>query len=234
MMRYVLVLLLVLMAPSLMAADFLDDYLQVRKQIVRSLGYDSAVTAQPLDSITMNQFIREGAIAVAPLVRAKKSQQSFVTTAKTSDYSLDSLTISILSVWWQNDDSIRVLEYRPISTWRLLDHKTTLGVEYPFTKPSYYDYTDDKIYLYPVPGVADDTIKMITIEKVNDISTTSGVLTAFPSAFRIPIFKYALWRTAAAVRHPMRNEFYQDYRASMADLNAALNLRGQSATTDTQ
>lgn len=214
-------------------ADFLATMGSAREQIKWTLGYASTVTDGVLADTSLNQFIREGIVTVAPLVAGIKAEQSFVTSYRVNKYALDTATLTVVSVFWQKNDSIKPLHLVPIGQWGEQTHRTTSGKNRFLKRPSYYDWTDDNIYLFPSPtSPVADTIKIIAFQKVAGIAV-AGTLDSLPQVYRLPVYKYALWRTAGALQHPLTNHYWQDYQQSLAGVNAALNTRGRVAT-DTQ
>lgn len=219
-MRRITILFLVVAASGVMAGQYLATFAQVRSEVKNSLNITG--TTYVTDS-TLNGFIREGIVTVNPILRGVKATSAFVTSVRQNTYNLDSLTIGIMSVEWAKGDSVKTLTYMPRHLWYERLTKTVFQeIEYA-ARPSYYDYTDNQIFLYPTPIISGDTIKVLGFKRITGIDTLT-TLSAMPEAYRAAVYKYVLWRVAASKQHPMTQVYYGEYVAAR-DL-IALAFRG--------
>lgn len=216
------------------AADFMYSMQEYRWQIRRNLGIDITNTAYISDS-SLNQFVRYSIVSMNPLMRAYKTIDSFTTTYGETRYPLDTFVtdsiVGIIDVIWNSKDSIKSLVYMPKDQWYQLEVRHTLGKTGYELRPSYYDYIDNYLFVYPAPSVTGDTIVITAWSKIEDISTSDSTkgLDDIPQPYRTVILNYATYKIAQAKQHPMTELFKQDYLESLKFVNEALNGRRQVA-----
>lgn len=86
-------------------------------------------------------------------------------------------------------------------------------------RPDYYDYTDSLLFLYPVPIIAGDTIRILAWTKVPAPSSDS--LVSIPIEYRDAVLKYATYMTAKSRQHPLTELVYKrDYDEAIAILRS--------------
>ena len=218
-MKKVLFILLLFISGNIMSADFVDDFGGYRSQIKRNLGHDTT-SVSPSDS-AYNQFIRQAVIKVMPIIQGKKKSFSFITNYRDDSYDLDSTVNGIISVYWSKNDSIKTLLKAPKDQWYTLkkDDENIVSQKSGYqNRPSYYDYIDDIIYLYPSPPRNGDTIKYEAYTKVTNIDNATDSLQAVPQKYRVAILEYATYLVAQSLQHPSANLYRQDFSESVQSL----------------
>ena len=241
-MMYRILFLLILLCSSVQSSDYLDSLRNMQVAIRSALHFDTLATGGLTDEETQ-RWIQEAVVTTMPLMRGIKGVDSFVTAGNQIAYSLDSTILGITSVRWSKNDTLKLLQYVPMEQWFevLKVVKTsdeigkTLGKLKPADKrPSFYDYIDNEIYLYPVPTFpTGDTIKIVSWKKMTNILSDSS-FTTIPTEYRVVILKYALWRAASSLEVPLAQLYYQDYIKFVSDINTSLNRKGPpvAPTTD--
>jgi hypothetical protein len=206
------------LSQPVMAADFVLALPDYRAQIKRRLNVDPTNTTWMTDS-AMNQLIREAIVTVNPRIEGVKVSKTLLTDYHKLAYKIDTSVIGITSVTWVNGDTIRPLKYMVMESWVSLQHQSTDGADDNFlSRPSVYDYTDDSLYLFPIPTISDDTIQYWGSQKITDIMMrdTIGIL---PQKYRVPILNYATYLVAVAKQHPAQGLFLDMADSSIAELN---------------
>lgn len=231
-MKKILILLLVLTGGVASAADFMDSFSAYRSQIRRKLGVDVTNTTYISDS-TLNEYIREGVVMVAPLVKGDRAIRTVNVQYRRTDYTLDSLVTGVQSVTICKNDTVKALLYVPQNLWYQQEHRTTVGQQDGYLKrPSYYDYFDNTLLIYPPPTLLGDTIKINTWQKIGNISAVTSLTNLHPFA-RVAVLKYACWQAAQGRQHPMTGLFQQEYEKSLFDVSNSIdaNTGNQSANS---
>lgn len=220
--RWLVAIMLLSLAGSAQAGQFLETFDEVRAQARAKLNILS--TSAYLTDSTANQYIREGMLALNPMVMYDKEVKTTVTTFKQNTYSLDTMMIGLISVEFSDGDSVKTLKYVPRGLWfEQYTHKT--GGKTGYEKlPSFYDYSDDQLFVYPTPTRAGDTIKMYGWQKVGDLDTVS-TLTKLPEAYRIAILHYVVYAAAEARSDPRTDRFFQNYQRATAVIGIAFNRK---------
>lgn len=225
--RILIAVLLVLVASQLMAADVLETWDDYRVAMRRKLGYDTAATGLLTDA-NAAAFIREAVVQIVPLVQARKQITSVVTTYKNYTYALDTTLTGILAVWWSKNDSIKVLKYVPINSWSEQEHKKTSGESVPFLqRPSFYDYTDSLLLVYPSPSLNfGDTLRIKGLHRISSVLTDS-TLSEIPQKYRMPVLNYATWVAAVARTDPHATTLFQLLNWSLSKIDMTITPGGQ-------
>lgn len=210
-----LVLSLVLLGVAALAADYMDSFSAYRSQIRRALGVDVTNTTYLSDS-TANEFLREGVMTVTPQIGGDRSiDTTFRTAFWKSNYKLDTFTMGVRAVAISKNDTTKGLLYVPMSLWYQQEHKTTTGQQDNYLKrPSYWDYFDNTLWIYPPPTIAGDTLRIFTWKKPRYISDTTNLTALHPMA-RLAVLKYAIWQAAQARQHPMAGAFKSEYDVAL-------------------
>jgi len=220
---YIIVLMLL---PCLVhAGGFLGTIENYRDQIKRRLNVKTSSTAFISDTVA-NQFIREAVVTMMPAIRADKTVWTITTTYKQNAYSLDSTVLGISSVEWSKNDSVKSFVPVPRAKFYEMEHRETAGQKNGYDRrPSYYDYIDDQIFVYPPPTVVGDTIKIVGWQKVVNIDTATD-LSAIPQVYRPAILTYSIYLIARRGERRDAEMFYRDYTNVVHLLNLSLNARG--------
>ena len=218
-----------LLAGSVGAADFLEDFEAYRNLVRAKLNIDVSATA-PLTDTIINDFVREAVITTMPLMRGDKIKVIDTTILRQNVYTLDSTILYIRSVLWNKYDSVKALLYKPQELWYNevkdgTDPNTTVGKTNGYDKrPSFYDYDDDNLYVFPTPSIAGDTLEIYAYRKVPSISAIDS-LAVIPQAYRIPVVLYATYLSAFAIGNPNTLAFLAQYEKALTNLNATMNSR---------
>lgn len=191
-----LLFIILILASVAYGADFLDNFTEYRNQAKRNLNLNIANTSFLSDS-SWNQFIREGAIEVMAAAHGVKRVYTDSLLRGTNVYSLDSLITNVITVWWQKGDSIKALLPVPMAQWYQMEHKTCRGKKGFDLRPSYYDNTEDKLFLFPTPFKNGDTIKIIASVKIPDIAALDS-LDIIPEQYRTTVCDYVTWKAASS------------------------------------
>ncbi len=206
-----------LLAIPVWSADYADNFKQYRFQMKRKLGIDTS-SVEPSDT-TLNQFVREAIIKVSPIIQSNKASFNFNTTFRSNSYSLDTAVTGILSVYWSKNDSIKTLIKAPMETWYTLlsaEESMLSGKSAWQNRPSYYDYRDGYIVLFPTPIRNGDTIRYDAFTKIKDISGPTVDLTTIPQKYRVAIVEYATYLLAQNLQHSAGTLIKQDFDESVS------------------
>lgn len=217
------VLLLVLTGGVASAADFMDSFSAYRSQMRRALGVDVTNTTYLSDS-TANEFLREGVMTVSPQVGGDRFDTTFRTIFWRSNYTLDTFVMGVKAVVISKNDTAKGLLYVPMSQWYQMEHKTTTAQQDNYLRrPSYWDFYDNKVWLYPPPTIANDTVRVFVWRKPRQISDTTNLTALHPMA-RLAVLKYAIWQAAQARQHPNTPMYKGEYDVAL--MNAIKSIDG--------
>lgn len=224
--RILLALLLLLFAAPLSASDstLYLTFDQIAVAARGSLGYDTTSTVGLSDAANA-RFAREGLLALQPFMKGDEVEWIFTTTYMEHRYAIDSDIVWISSVTWRKQDSAKVLLPITMKNWGQVEHKHTMGAKNYLAHPSYYDWSDAYLLLYPIPSLksgAYDTIRVIGYQAVSDLDTIT-TMTHLKERYRIAVKKYVTWQAAKANYDVRTNLFMQEYKEAVAI------LRGEKA-----
>lgn len=214
-MKRITIIVFLLLAHSAFASEWLSSFSQMRS-LVRS-ALNTSGTTYVSDS-TLNEFIREAIVTINPQLRGEREVKSFTTSHSQNTYALDTLTIDIISVEWSYNDTIKSLVYVPRSQWGEQTHKETKDKSGYEKRPSFYDFTDSLIFLYPTPTKTGDTIKVLGVQRLTGMDTLTSLL-AMPEAYRVAILKHVIWRLSSSKQHPLTEMYWQDDLSSRNSLS---------------
>jgi len=228
-MRHIyLISLMLLIIPMANSADFCNNFEGYEWQIKRMLHYDTASTA--ISDTTIHQNIRQAVIKVSPMIKALKLSYSDLTEYRVGTYTLDTAITGIIDVYWSKNDSIKTLTYLPKSLWHTtvstLDRDLSDKKDYA-KRPFHYDFTDNILFLYPIPILSGDTIKITATRKLPSIVAVDS-LSIIPQKYRVAILEYATYLTARSIQLPTAGTFKNDFDESV------MFLRGGSVVQPTQ
>lgn len=209
------------------SADYADSFSEYRIQIKNNLNVKITNTTWISDS-TLNDFIRASIIKVSPIVRSNKTQFKFTTRNLIGSYSLDTTVVGVIDVAWSSNNYLKVMMYAPKSIWYTFENKSTIdGKDVYAKRPSYYDYIDGTLFLYPVPTTTGDTVVIDAYTKITSLSASDN-LDDIPQVYRTAIVDYATYLAARSKQHPDRAMYYQNYLESVQLINQSVNRRGLS------
>jgi len=226
--RLVVVLILVCVG-SVSAGDYLGTYANLCAQVRVNMGLDSA-SSGPVSSAEFGIFTRQGIMEQANIAHAIKGVRSVTTTRGIYAYALDSMVLGLSGIEWVKGDSVKPLVQIDAQSYRDKKINGLIGKEGYDGRPSWYRYSDDSLYLYPVPWKTGDTIKMHTWEKPINIDTLS-TFAQLDVKYRQGVFHYVLWRVALAKTHPAAQIFQQEYAAYLQSLWGQKQMRGEDVPT---
>ena len=228
-------ILLILLVFSLFACtasgadEFLDSLQDYRHDIMIALGADT--NSSIFDDSTLNDFVRHSVYHLIPVTRMRQKEFSFETTYKNNRYALDTSIMEIIAVEWFNLDSLKSIIYAPKSSWYRLPTKLTKNEPEAYSRrPSYYDFTDSLIFLYPVP-ILIDSIRILASTKPPDFFT-QDTLEAIPIEYRDAVLKYATYLAARSRQHPLTQLFWREYQETIANIRNAYGRPADTAPTN--
>lgn len=216
-----LLLILLLLAPSAMGADYLATFKQYRFAVRQAFNVDTTVTSGVVfRDTTLNDIIRKNVIHYVNATKCYPHTQVISTAYKDGDYNLDSLLLGISAVYWSEDDSLKSLVYTPKSTWYSLDVTPTDKNRKYAHRSSYYDYDDDEIELYPVPtkhGTA-DSILVEGWRRVSNIAAHDSLYT-IDQRYRPLILTAVCYDVARAQSSPVAQLWLMELNAMRNEFN---------------
>lgn len=218
--RLLFVFVVLFLYVPIRGAGVLEVFQNYRHAIKQSLGLDTASSA--IADTTLNEYVRRAVLQITPLLQPRLVEDSIVTTANENIYSLDTLTVGISSVQWRNVDSIKSLIYAPREVWyQLKVNPNTSNEGNPYDqRPSYYDYADSQIFLYPIPTIADDAFYIMSWFKLSNAHEKDSLF-QIPVQYRMAVLGYATYLTARSRQHPLTELFLRDYQETVAILKQA-------------
>jgi len=223
--RLLLVLLLCVVSP-VSAGDYLGTYANMCAQVRVNLGMDSA-SGGPVSNDEFGIFTRQGLMEVASIARAIRGIRIDTTVRGQYAYALDTSVMGVTGSEWVSGDTVKpfILVDDESFQAHALD-KSLVDKQGVARRPWWYRVTDDSLYLYPVPCVSGDTIKMYTWEKPINIDTLS-TFAQIDIKYRQGVFHYVLWRVALAKTHPAATIFQNEYAAYIKSLVGQKRTRGE-------
>ena len=218
-----------LLASSVSAGSFLDTRTNYYQQTRRKLGYEIGSTGLLSDTVA-HCLLSEAVSAVLTPSKGLKRLTFITTTFEQNKYALDTTMIGIEDVWWQKNDSLKILKPIPISLWDTQEHKTTKGQKLGYLKrPSFYDRTDSLLVLFPIPTQpVGDTLWIKGWHRFGDIDTTTS-LVIIPEQFRLPILYYLTWSAADARQDSRSVRFFELLKFWLGTVDLIVNKEGQVA-----
>ena len=215
------------------AGDFVGSFAEYRKAIKRKCGIDMSNTAWLPDS-TMNDFVKEAVAAVNPIVMGRKIIDTIASIlSQENTYEIDSNMIGVFSVAWRNGDSVKSLVPVPRTLWHQQPHQTTIGQIDGYLKyPSYYDFIDGYVSVFPVPRISGDTVGdtlngafVVTGWSLVPDLTSGASISLIPQQYRATILEYATWKVAEAKQHPLAAGFRSNFFELLSRMDVMLNGR---------
>lgn len=219
--KLIIVFLILLSSGVVYSADYAESFADYRSQIKSNLNINTSNTSYVTDTV-MNQMIRQAVIMVNASLRPIKNRISITTTHRVGVYSLDTTVLGVIDVSWHKNDSVKTFLFKPKTYWYQGEVQSTFGKKGYEARPSYYDFIDDEVYLYPAPFVTGDTITITAWQKVQDLAKYDN-LSTIPQQYRVPIVLYATYLIALSKQHPSTATYLQNYVNSISAINKALN-----------
>lgn len=204
-MRIFLTVIFVLFATvAFSAEDYLDSLQEYSAVISQNLNISTSSSSCP-DSMKFRS-VRSAAIVVAQAIYGNFVLDTVVATANDYDYGIDSV-LKIKYVTFKNTDTVLPLTYAPMVEWRNLKIKKTLsGQAGALAHPSFYDWDNGYLFLYPTPSVA-DTFIVYGYGKLINIIGDSTFVTNLEVNYRPALEACATSLTA------LKLKMYDDYTA---------------------
>ena len=225
---------LLLIATSIQAADYLEDYSSIRKGVRRLLGADSVTNTYCTD-VELNTFIRQAVVDIPNVAQAIKGLDTVITTRFKSTYALDSTTLGIRDVAWIKDGYYKTMVRVPKAQFYNQPHKDTRFIgpddanyEY-LTRPSYYDFDDDYLYLSPPPKNSGDTIEIAIWKKMASVASDT-TLSEIDQRYRTSLLYHTAFLAANSRGDARADRFWQLY---VQFRNELLNAMGKPVETTT-
>ena len=213
-MKKLAVFMVLFLAATVNAADWCATFSGYATEARSRLGVLSSNTTYVSDTI-INQMIREAVIEHVNLLRAVKKIYTDTTVYNRFTYSLDSGLSGIISVRFISEDSLKSLTYMPRETWYQLNISPTDEAGGYASLPSYYDYSETKLFIYPRPSTHGDTIEIDGWRKIPSIAASDS-LSVIPQKYRPAILSYVVYRVALSKQHPFVQLFFSEYQKSLA------------------
>jgi len=227
MIRYLLIIMLISATAS--GADVLEtlsDYrFTIRQQLnLGTLPNDTNVIG---DSV-LNNIVRLSAVLIVPSIKGDVFETTFVTVRGVSRYRIDSLFVGLFHAEWAKNDSVKSFLYLPKQVWYekdLMPLNTKTGYE---ARPSYYDYVQDLVLLYPPPHIYDDTIRVMGWKRMAPIASDT-LMTAIPQQYRPAVLARALYVAARSIQSPLTNDLKDDFGFVLQETKANLKIQGSAS-----
>jgi len=197
-MRILLIALMVLIVSTAYGAeDYLDSLQEYSAVISQNLNISTTSKACP-DSMKFRS-VRSAAIVVAQAIYGNFMLDTVVATADDYDYALDSL-IKVKYVNFKSTDTVLPLIFTPMVEWRSLKIPRTLtGQSGVLAHPSYYDWDNGYLFLYPTPHAA-DTFIVYGFGKLANIISDSTFVTDLEVNYRPSLEALATALTALKLK----------------------------------
>ena len=198
-----LLLVLLILSTSVMAADYLDTFDAYEIGVRNNLGIALDNTTYLTDS-TIHQAVRQSIVDINNAACIVQTTKNIITTSA-NVYAFDSLN-SVQSVAWQKGDSIKSIEYVPRAQWFSKQHQSCRSQIGTLARPSYWDTTGTQILVFPSPVITGDTLRVIGCEKVYTLNAAAS-LTQIPQRHRNRVLAYATYLCARQKQHPLTGAF---------------------------
>lgn len=223
-------ILILLLASTVSGSTFLgtreDYYAQVRLK----LGLTVAASGLLTDTAA-SAFLSEAIVQIVPGDGYIKKVTTISTLRGVIGYAFDTTLVSVQNVWWHKSDTVKYLIHVSGEFTEAQSHKSTIGTRDPLLRrPSYYQYTDDSLYLYPAPSLTADNIYILGYHRIGDVTSTD-TLTAIPEQYRTPILNYMVWAVSQSRGLPEANSYFQVLQWSLAKIGMKVAEGGAVETT---
>ena len=216
-------IILLFLAFSANAADFLDGRGEVGNTVKQLLGYSTNADVLP-DSIVL-KWVKIAAIDVNTDVLAIHMTDTIYTTAYTEAYAVDSMIAPLEVYCISKDSSYNMVRVRS-------SHSGSLYTSFKILKSSgnvweshspYYDWIDGRLVLYPVPVNTNDTIVVEGIRKIQNIETDTSFVSQLDLHYRPAVLYRACYLTARSQELGGAADWLILYDKAIASINNVMN-----------
>lgn len=234
--KIIVLLILALLAVSdAQAAELYSTITACRYKMRTLLGMDTASNNSLPDTVA-NGFIRDAVVHCAPGIRARQFTKKTVTTASVGQYAVDSI-IRLISVSTKFADTLKPMKFMPRQFWPEQEHQYTGGGQKSFlARPSFYDFDDDSVYVYPLPTAIagrTDSLFITGVVRFASIDTLTS-LTRYPEKLRLTFVWYATYLYALAKRDARVTMYYQNYEMQKTEVEKLYRRETDSDNTSTR
>jgi len=202
-----IIVLLFLFSQVVYGADFLDDVHDMTLMVYQNLSLKTI--NDKVDSTIIQKHIKS-AFAFLVSTGAREWQDTVVTVKYQMDYVLDSQLIQVYDVYWHHMDSIKGMN--KITTGQLDTlrgiRRSLIGEKGFLARSDYFRWVNGRITLIPPPVIANDTIIIIGIAKIEDIDTGTTFPAEILVTYRPLIVSYATALTAASLNDMDRAQWW--------------------------
>jgi hypothetical protein len=172
----------------------------------------------------------EAVTAILPINQGVKRITKIVLTYQQDTYPLDTTLIGIIGVRWSKADSAKSLRYVPVNMWAEQEHNTTIGKSGLLKRPSFYDYTDSLLVVFPPPTLTTgDTLEVWGWHRLAHVDSNS-VTTQIPEKYRVAVLYHMVWNIAKARQDPRLQLFKDELDWALA--NIGLKMIGGVVVSD--
>ena len=225
--RIVAIITVLLLAVPSFANSWLDtrDDYAVAARVKLGLASSSAALSDTTASLLFN----EAATLILSAKKIVRRVTSITTSYHQYMYALDTTLTGIEAVWVDSAGIIKTFSYMPISSWGQQQHSQTDNTDNnTLSKPSFYDYTDSLLLIYPTPAKPNslaDTLKVLGWHRIADIDTVATP-TLIPEQYRIPILYHMVWNHAKSRGDPRTPEFKEELVWALSQVGLLLTPGG--------
>lgn len=232
MMKKIVFICIVLLAvSSAQTAELYSTITACRWKMRLLVGLDTA-SSNALPDTVANGFIRDAIVHCAPEIRARQFKKKTVTVDGREQYAVDSI-IRIISVETKFSDTMKPMKFLPRQFWAEQAHQYTGGGQMSFlARPSFYDFDDDSVYVYPIPSRT-DSLFITGVVKFSSIDTLTS-LTRYPEKLRLTFIWYAAYLWALAERDNRVTMYYQNYEIEQQKVDRIYRRETDSDNTSTR
>jgi len=216
-MRRLLTIVVFMVIAGSARAEILSTVAGAMYRARADLNVDTTDT-EYLSNAEAGHRIKEAVSLINRLVGDNRTNTTIPMAINTYVYHLpDSSAADTLNRWWESivsvqfvrADTIKTLLRVPRAMWYEKDHQFSKGSKGLLAHPSYYDYYDDSLYVFPVPSRV-DTLTVTTTDKITSLNAITTLI-SIDEVYRPAIVKYVVYETAKARQHPMVLLYKQDY-----------------------
>ena len=224
--KYLLIAIIILLASTncFSGDPYLSGFDEIKQHVLMNMGWDISNSTLVGDS-AFNMFIRMAVCEVSDYLRGDESSEIITSVADQNTYTLDSTIIGIWAVNMNWGDSTKALIHYPMDKWEeLVSNKTLEGKSGYQARPTYYDYDQDNIYLYPTPVVNSDSIMVRHWKEVSGL----GSLDSIPNVdmiYRTTIVRHVVWNIALARTDDRTASYEKAYNDALNKTKELLALR---------
>lgn len=216
-----LLFILLLLCCSTQAAGLFDDFTSVNAQVRAKLGLAATDTVTISDTV-IHQFAREALLTINVNFQGTVKRDTLYPSYYQNTYQLDSLTAEVISVWWENKDSLKSLIYLPKNQWYEQKVKLLKGKKGFELRPSFYDVeiidsATVLLVLYPTPVIpVDSTFIVSYVALTANIRTTASL--SIRRNLQLAVVNYTAYLCALHLSSPKVETLYRDFLFSIGGM----------------